>query len=248
MKQYGLIGHPLSHSFSKKYFNEKFENDHLSGCSYDLFDIENIEQLPEILRSSPNLCGLNVTIPYKQSVLQYLNEIDEKAKEIGAVNTILINQQNGQLKGFNTDYYGFKKSLKPFLEMQHERALILGTGGAAQTVFYVLKELNIDCLFVSRNPKTNNKIAYKDINDYVLKHHQLIVNTTPIGMYPNNEEFPNFDYNYLTPNHLLYDLIYNPVETEFIKKGKLKGCITLNGMEMLKLQAEKSWEIWNLQT
>jgi len=245
MKQYGLIGHPLSHSFSKKYFTEKFEKEHILDCSYDLFDIKNIIQFPEILKNNPDLIGLNVTIPYKEKIINYLTEIDEKAKIIGAVNTLFINQQTNQLKGYNTDYFGFKKSLKPFLENHHERALILGTGGASKTVAFVLKELNIDCLLVARNPKNSNEISYNDINEYVIKHHQLIINTTPIGMFPNVADFPNFNYQQLTSNHLLYDLIYNPAETAFIKKGKLQGCVTLNGMEMLKLQAEKSWEIWN---
>ncbi len=245
MKQYGLIGHPLSHTFSKKYFTEKFEREHISDCSYDLFDIENIALFPEILKNNPKLLGLNVTIPYKEKIISYLTEIDEKAKEIGAVNTITINQHTNQLKGYNTDYFGFKNSLKPFLENYHERALILGTGGASKTVAFVLKELNIDCLLVSRNPQNNTEISYDDINEYVIKHHQLIINTTPIGMFPNEADFPSFNYNNLTSFHLLYDLIYNPTETAFIKKGKLQGCLTLNGMDMLKLQAEKAWEIWN---
>ena len=244
MKQYGLIGHPLSHSFSKKYFSEKFKREHILDCSYDLFDIENISLLPDIFKKNPKLKGLNITIPYKESVLDFLSEIDKNAKEIGAVNTIKLGL-NSNIKGYNTDYYGFKKSLKPFLDNNHERALILGTGGASKTVRYVLNELNIDCLLVSRNPKNKNEISYHDINKYVIKHHQLIVNTTPIGMFPNVEDLPPFNYELLTSKHLLYDLIYNPSETEFLKKGKQKGCITLNGMEMLKLQAEKSWEIWN---
>lgn len=245
MKQYGLIGHPLSHSFSKKYFTDKFEKEHILDCSYELFDIENIELFLAFLKNNPKLLGLNVTIPYKEKIINYLTEIDEKAKEIGAVNTITINQHTNQIKGYNTDYFGFKKSLKPFLENHHERALILGTGGASKTVAFVLKELNIDCLLVSRNPQNNTEISYDDINEYVIKHHQLIINTTPIGMFPNVADFPSFNYNNLTSFHLLYDLIYNPTETAFIKKGKLQGCLTLNGMDMLKLQAEKSWEIWN---
>lgn len=245
MKQYGLIGHPLSHSFSKKHFTNKFEIENIADSSYELFDIENINLFPKILKENPNLKGLNVTIPYKESVISFLTDIDETAKTIGAVNTIKISNQSKQIKGYNTDYYGFKKSLKPFLDINHERALILGTGGAAKTVKYALNELNVDCLLVSRNPKNENEIAYTDINEYVIKHHQLIINTTPVGMFPNIENYPLLDYNSLTQKHLLYDLIYNPIETIFFKKGKQKGCITLNGMGMLKLQAEKSWEIWN---
>ncbi|MBL4593283.1 MAG: shikimate dehydrogenase [Flavobacteriales bacterium] len=245
MKQYGLIGHPLSHSFSKKYFTQKFENENIKDCSYELFDIKNIDQFPKILKENSNLVGLNITIPYKKSILSFLTEIDETAKVIGAVNTIKINSESKQIKGYNTDYYGFKKSLKPFLDINHERALILGTGGAAKTVKYVLNELNIDCLLVSRNPKNESEIAYDDVNEYVIKHHQLIVNTTPVGMFPHTENCPSINYENLTAKHLLYDLIYNPTETNFLKKGKEKGSITLNGMEMLTLQAEKSWEIWN---
>ncbi len=245
MKQYGLIGRPLSHSFSKKYFTQKFEREHISDCSYELFEIENINLFPEILENNPNLKGLNITIPYKETILNYLTEINESAEAIGAVNTVKISFDKKTLKGYNTDYYGFKKSLKPFLDINHERALILGAGGAAKTVRYVLNELNIDCLLVSRNPKNENEIAYHDINEYVIKHHQLIINTTPVGMFPNTENSPSLNYKNLTPKHLLYDLIYNPSETGFLKKGKEQGCITLNGMEMLKLQAEKSWEIWN---
>lgn len=245
MKQYGLIGYPLTHSFSKKYFTDKFNKENISDCFYELFNIENINLFPNIIKENPNLKGLNVTIPYKELILPFLTNIDDTAKKIGAVNTIKINDKNNQLKGYNTDYYGFKKSLKPFLDINHERALIFGTGGASKTVKYVLNELNIDCLLVSRNPKNENEIAYKDINNYVIKHHQLIVNTTPVGMFPNTENYPLFNYEYLTQKHLLYDLIYNPTETEFLKKGKLKGSNILNGMEMLKFQAEKSWEIWN---
>ena len=245
MKQYGLIGHPLSHSFSKKYFTEKFEKENILDCFYELFDINSINHFPEIVNQNPNLKGLNVTIPYKEQILPFLTDIDETAKQIGAVNTIKLSDNKNTIKGYNTDYYGFKKSLKPFVDINHERALILGTGGAAKTVKYTLNELNIDCLFVSRNPENENEIAYNDINEYVIKHHQIIVNTSPVGMAPNVEDFPSINYNQLTSKHLLYDLIYNPTETAFLKKGKEKNCITLNGMEMLTLQAEKSWEIWN---
>ncbi len=245
MKKYGLLGHPLSHSFSKKYFSEKFEKENISDCSYELFDIETLNQLSEILKANPNLKGLNVTIPHKENILSYITDIDDNAKAIGAVNTLKFSDNNNIIKGYNTDYYGFKKSLKPFLDINHERALILGTGGASKTVKYVLNELNIDCLMVSRNPKNDNEISYDDINEYVIKHHQIIINTTPVGMFPNTENFPEFNYNNLTPKHLLYDLIYNPAETIFLKKGKEKGSITINGLQMLKLQAEKSWEIWN---
>jgi len=245
MKNYGLIGHPLSHSFSEKYFEEKFKKENITGCLYQAFDINNIDLLPQLINDNKHLKGLNVTIPYKEKVLPFLTDIDATAKAIGAVNTIKITDEPKSIKGYNTDYYGFKKSLKPFLDINHERALIFGTGGASKTVKYVLNELNIDCLMVSRTPKNEDEIAYEDVNKYVIKHHQIIINTTPIGMFPDIESFPIFDYNNLTDKHLLYDLTYNPLETKFLKKGKLQGCITLNGLQMLKLQAEKSWEIWN---
>lgn len=243
MQTFGLIGHPLTHSFSKKYFSEKFEKEQITNCTYELFDIENIEKLNEILKSTKNLKGLNITIPYKEQVIPFLSELSPEAKKIGAVNTIKID--NEKLIGYNTDYHGFKQSLKPFIEITHERALILGTGGASKAVFHALNDLNIQCLFVSRNPKNNNEICYSDLNEYVFKHHQIIVNTTPLGTFPDTYNKPAIDYNSITSNHLLYDLVYNPEETLFLKEGKKKGAITLNGLEMLKLQAEKSWQIWN---
>jgi shikimate dehydrogenase len=245
MKHYGLIGHPLSHSFSKEYFSKKFEQESITESSYDLFDIDKIDKISEILSKNPKLKGLNVTIPYKETVMKYLTEIDQKAKEIGAVNTVKISDDKQHLKGFNTDYDGFKKSLKPFLDINHERALILGTGGAAKTVKFVLNELNIKCLLVSRNPTNGDEISYDEVNQYVIKHHQLIINTTPVGTFPNTNDCIELPYDYLTDKHLLYDLVYNPALTEFLKKGKEKGCITINGLQMLKIQAEKAWEIWN---
>ncbi|MCB9361577.1 MAG: shikimate dehydrogenase [Flavobacteriales bacterium] len=244
MNLYGLIGHPLSHSFSKKYFTEKFEKEDITNSSYELFDIDAVEKVKSILELNTNLKGLNVTIPYKKSIIPFLTELSTEAKEIGAVNTIKI--EGNKLIGHNTDYFGFKQSLKPFIEINHERALILGTGGASKAVAYALNSININCLFVSRNPKNDNEISYDDINEYVIKHHQIIVNTTPIGTFPNIDERPNLDYNLITPSHLLYDLVYNPSETVFLKEGKEHGAITLNGYQMLQLQAEKAWEIWNL--
>jgi shikimate dehydrogenase len=243
MKLYGLIGHPLSHSFSKKYFTEKFEKEHLTDCKFELFDIPNINDLRVILAQNPNLKGLSVTIPYKEVVMDYLDEIDDEAKQIGAVNTIKI--ENSRLIGFNTDYFGFKQSLKPFIEISQERALILGTGGASKAVFHALNSLNINCLFVSRNPKNDNEISYEDVNEYVIRNHQIIVNTTPLGTFPNITEKPTINYNEITSKHLLYDLVYNPSETAFLKEGKQRGATILNGLQMLQLQADKAWEIWN---
>lgn len=243
MKLYGLIGHPLSHSYSKKYFTEKFVKENITACEFLLFDISNIKEFRNILEQNPNLKGLSVTIPYKEVVMEYLDEIDETTKIIGAVNTIKI--EGKKLIGYNTDYYGFKQSLKPFLEISQERALILGTGGASKAVYHALTSLNINCLFVSRNPKNENEISYEDVNEYVIKHHQIIVNTTPIGTFPNVNEKPAINYNEITSRHLLYDLVYNPTETQFLKEGKQRGAMVLNGLQMLQLQAEKAWEIWN---
>jgi len=243
MNVYGLIGHPLTHSFSKKYFTEKFEKESINNSLYELFDIDSIDQLTNIINNNSNLKGLNVTIPYKEQVIPFLTSLSDEAKKIGAVNTIKI--EGDELIGHNTDYFGFKQSLKPFIKITHERALILGTGGASKAVYHALKDLNIGCLFVSRNPKNKNEIGYNDVNEYVIKHHQIIINTTPVGTFPAINNKPAINYSFLTPNHLLYDLVYNPEETAFLREGKLKGSMTFNGLQMLQLQAEKTWEIWN---
>ncbi len=254
MKLFGLIGYPLSHSFSKKYFTEKFEREKISGCEYNLYPIEKINQFPQLIADHPALCGLNVTIPYKQSVLPFLDELDETAKAVGAVNCIKVQQlsaNNHQLIGYNTDVFGFRQSIKPFLETQHERALILGTGGASKAVAYVLKEIGIDCYFVTRNksnqqpPTINNIFNYSELNENVIKAFKLIVNTSPVGMYPNISDAPEIPYNIITSSHLLYDLVYNPIETEFLKRGKQQGASTVNGLSMLYQQAEEAWKIWN---
>lgn len=245
MKQFGLIGKSLKHSFSKTYFENKFKKENINDSKYNLFELDSIKELNDIIQNTPKLLGLNVTIPYKESVLSELDEIDITAQKIGAINTIKIDKKTKLKKGYNTDYNGFKNSLKPFLENTHERALILGTGGASKAVSFVLEELNIDYLHVSRTPDNKKQICYNEVNEYVIKYHQIIVNTTPLGMYPSIETMPDIDYSLLSSNHLLYDLVYNPEETIFLKKGKEKGCITINGLQMLKIQAEKSWEIWN---
>lgn len=252
-KKFGLIGFPLSHSFSKKYFTEKFEKENIQDCDYELFPIDNINKLPELLRNVPILRGLNVTIPYKESVISFLNDLDETAKVVGAVNCIRINPPTSNLltphlKGFNTDVLGFRQSIKPFLETQHERALILGTGGASKAVYHVLKEIGINCYFVTRNkPKiTDQKVFdYSELNEYVMKVFKLIVNTTPLGMFPEVNTAPEIPYEYVTSGHLLYDLVYNPAETEFLKRGKAQGASVVNGLSMLKQQAEEAWRIWN---
>ncbi len=256
MKQYGLIGYPLSHSFSKKYFTEKFEKENIKDSEYNLFPIENINLLPQLIADNPSLCGLNVTIPYKESVIPFLNELDETAKAVGAVNCIKIlksdsaihNPQSAILKGYNTDVYGFRQSIKPFLEIQHERALILGTGGASKAVAFVLKEIGIDCYFVSRtkNQESNDKIfTYDELNENIINAFKLIVNTSPVGTFPNINDAPAIPYNFISPSHLLYDLVYNPPETEFLKRGKAQGAATVNGLSMLQQQAEEAWNVWN---
>ncbi|MBL55629.1 MAG: shikimate dehydrogenase [Flavobacteriales bacterium] len=246
-KKLGLIGYPLTHSFSAKYFAEKFDKEGISGFSYENFEIPQIEDFPDVIKNNPELVGLNVTIPYKEKIIPYLDELDEDAKEIGAVNTIkVIQTEHGvKLKGYNTDIHGFRETLKPLLKMHHYKALILGTGGAAKAVEYVLKKIGLDVLYVSRNPQSENERSYHELNDVAVKNFPVIINSTPLGMHPKVEECPALPYEYLTEDNLLYDLIYNPAETLFMKKGTEKGAITKNGLGMLKLQAEKAWEIWN---
>lgn len=246
MRTFGLIGFPLSHSFSKKFFSEKFENEQISGCKYELFPMENAEDMIDLIKKNPSLCGLNVTIPHKVNVMPFLNEIDAAAKEIGAVNCISI-QQNGAepiLKGYNTDAYGFAESLKPLLEKQHKGALIFGNGGAAKAVKYVLNQLEIPYLVVVRNPAPN-AILYAAITAELLADYKLLINTTPLGMLPNLDSYPLIPYQYLTNQHLAYDLVYNPEESLFLAKAKTQGAQVKNGLEMLYLQAERSWYIWN---
>jgi shikimate dehydrogenase len=245
-KKYGLIGYPLSHSFSKDYFSDKFQKENINDCEYELYPLKNIEELPALIKAEPLLKGLNVTIPYKESVLPYLDQLDETAAAVAAVNCIKI--ENGLLKGYNTDIFGFRQSIKPFLETQHERALILGTGGASKAVYHVLKEIGIDCYFVTRNKSgagTEKAFEYAELNEYVMNAFKLIVNTTPLGMFPDISTFPDLPYQLLTSSHLLYDLVYNPAETEFLKKGKQQGASVVNGISMLKQQAEEAWRIWN---
>ena len=257
-KTYGLIGFPLSHSFAKKYFTDKFDNENITDCTYNLFPIDSINQLPQLIKDNPNLCGLNVTIPYKESVIPFLNELDETAKAVGAVNCVKILNSNNSpnsrlptpfLKGYNTDIFGFRQSIKPFLENQHERALILGTGGAAKAVYYVLKEIGIDCYFASRHKNQDTRIKtfmYEEINENMINAFKLIVNTSPVGMFPDVTNAPKIPYQFITSSHLLYDLVYNPIETEFLKRGKEKGALTVNGLSMLHQQAEEAWRIWNM--
>ena len=242
-KSYGLIGYPLSHSFSKKYFTEKFQKENISDSEFHAFSIEKIELLPQLVKDNPSLKGLSVTIPYKESVIPFLDELDETAKKIGAVNCIKISE--GKLIGYNTDAYGFRQSIKPFLESHHERALILGTGGASKAVYHVLKEIGIDCFFVTRNKSGENQFTYEEVNENMLNAFKLIVNATPLGMFPNVDACPAIPYQFISSSHLLFDLIYNPTETEFLKRGKSQGAAIVNGLSMLHQQAEEAWRIWN---
>lgn len=240
---FGLLGRNISYSFSKGYFTEKFLKDAaLSNCSYENFDIQDIAEFKEIIKNNPDLVGMNVTIPYKEVVIPFLDEMSTIAAEIGAVNTIKFTK-DGKLKGFNTDYYGFQKSLEPLLQNHHKKALILGTGGASKGVAYALKELGIDCTFVSREAK-EGILAYADLNETVFENYQIIINASPVGTSPNIETYPLIPYEFFTDKHIAYDLIYNPAETQFLKKAKLQGAVTKNGQDMLIFQAEKAWEIW----
>lgn len=242
---FGLIGYPLSHSFSKKYFTEKYITESIDNCFYELFPLEKIDHFPKLLKDHPNFSGINVTIPYKEAVLPFLHELDEEAAAVGAVNTIAF--KDGKLKGFNTDIYGFEISLSKLIESREQRpekALILGTGGAAKAVAYVLGKLKIEFKYVSRK-KDKGNITYQDLDEKKLTDHRLIINTTPLGMSPNINNLPLIPYHFIGKEHFLFDLVYNPAETAFLKKGNNVGAATSNGLEMLFLQAEKAWEIWN---
>jgi len=243
MRLFGLIGYPLSHSFSQKYFEEKFKREGITDCSYELFSLKSIDDLKEILKEKANLEGLNVTIPYKQLVLPYLYSFPDILKQIKACNCIKIVE--GKLVGYNTDVIGFEKSLLPLLKQWHKKALILGNGGATAAVIFVLKKLNIDFDIVSRSLHANSTLCYKDLGEQVMKEGLLIINTTPLGMYPQADQYPDIPYEFITSKHLLYDLIYNPAKTTFLQKGEERGATIKNGEEMLELQAEESWRIWN---
>jgi shikimate dehydrogenase len=258
MKKFALIGYPLGHSFSKEYFTKKFEREGLTDCVYESYPLQSLSEFEELIRSEPELCGLNVTIPHKIGIMFYLDKVDPAAKAIDAVNCIKVvkgrptedffagelSSMKVKLYGYNTDAFGFEKSLKPLLKKHHHHALVFGTGGASRAVTYVLHKLGISYKLVSRK-SGRKQIKYSDLNKDIIQDHPLIINTTPLGMAPNIQNCPDIPYEFLTDKHLLYDLIYNPVETEFLKRGKAQGATTKNGLEMLHLQAEKAWEIWN---
>lgn len=245
MDKYGLIGFPLGHSFSVSFFNEKFANEGINA-RYINFEIPNIEDLPEILASTPELKGLNVTIPYKQKVISYIDELSPEARAIGAVNVIRITRKgkNVTLKGFNSDVIGFTRSIEPMLENFHKKALILGTGGASRAIEYGLKSLGLETLFVSR-AKKSGCITYEEVTPELIKEYNVIVNCTPLGMYPKADTCPDLPYEAMDTHTILYDLIYNPDETLFMKNGAKYGATTKNGLEMLLLQAFASWDFWN---
>lgn len=239
-QQYGLIGFPLSHSFSPDFFNQKFEQNNIAAI-YKSYPIEDIALLPKLLFEESGLKGLNVTIPYKTSVIPYLDFISKEAQQIGAVNCIKI--AGAKLFGYNTDHYGFTASLKPLLAQGIKAALVLGSGGSAQAVIYALRQMNIAYQIVSHSGQGN--YDYSDLNEEIIQSHLLIINTTPLGMYPHTENYPAIPYSFLSEKHLLFDLIYNPEQTAFLRQGAARGAAIKNGLEMLQLQAEKSWEIWN---
>jgi len=243
MRLFGLIGYPLSHSFSKKYFTEKFEKEGLTDCNYELFPIPSIDKLPEILKNYPELEGLNVTVPFKHLVLSYLHSVAGIPGELKACNCIKI--EGGKLSGYNTDYIGFEKSFTPLLKSYHKKALLLGNGGATAAVKFILKKLKIDFDIVSRTIHDGATLTYKDIDDKSIKQNTIIINTTPLGMYPDADGCPDIPYQFISDKHLLYDLVYNPAKTLFLQRGEERGATIKNGGEMLVLQAEESWHIWN---
>ncbi len=246
MQKYGLIGYPLKHSFSIGYFNEKFKSENINA-EYINYEIADIKDFRRIIEDTPDLCGLNVTIPYKEQVIPFLNELDKDTASIGAVNVIKIIRQKGKVKlvGYNSDIIGFTESIRSLLQPHHKRALILGTGGASKAVYHGLTRLGITCVFVSRTKKTPDMLTYEELSAEVMRTHTIIVNCTPVGMYPKVDLCPDIPYELLTPEHLLYDLLYNPNETLFMKKGAAQGAVTKNGLEMLLLQAFAAWEIWH---
>jgi len=244
MKLFGLIGYPLTHSFSKQYFTQKISEENITDCQFELFPLNNIEEFPELLKTTPDLSGLAVTIPYKELIIPYLHHFDSSIVDIKAVNCISF--KNGQLTGHNTDVIGFEKSFLPLLKACHKKALILGTGGASKAVKYILNKNKIPFLLVSRNQANQpNHINYELIDQQIMNEYTIIINASPVGMTPNEIEYPNIPYDYIGENHLLYDLIYKPEQTIFLKQGLNRGAVVKNGFEMLLIQAEENWKIWN---
>ncbi|MEA3318227.1 MAG: shikimate dehydrogenase [Bacteroidota bacterium] len=247
MKLYGLIGKLLDHSFSPLYFKTKFENEKITNTLYQLYPLNSINDFPTLINNNPNLQGLNVTIPFKQQIIPFLDKLDKAAKDIGAVNTVKIEniKEIKILTGYNTDYTGFKQSLLPYLQNRQVNALILGTGGSSQAIQYALSSLGINYQLVSREKSKKNNLTYSDLNEKIIKSHNLIINTTPVGMYPNINDCPDIPYQFIRSEHIVYDLVYNPKETLFLKNAKEKNASIINGLQMLHFQAEDSWKIWN---
>lgn len=243
MRRFGLIGYPLSHSFSQRFFTEKFQREGIADCAYENFPIPSIDAFREVLAQHPDLAGINVTIPYKEQVIPFLHRQNEVVKAIGACNCIRLSQ--GQLTGFNTDVVGFEVSLREFLQPHHKKALVLGTGGAAKAIHYVLQKLGIGFIEVSRTAKEERKISYEQLTPSLVASHSLIINSTPLGTFPNIHEYPDIPYQAITPQHYLFDLVYNPSKTAFLQKGEERGAVIKNGYDMLVIQAEESWKIWN---
>ncbi len=245
-RKFGLIGFPLSHSFSRKFFTDKFTNEGIDA-EYLNFEIPSITELQHIVESHPDLEGFNITIPFKELIISYLDGIDQPASQIKAVNTVKINRSgnNVSLRGYNTDIQGFQESVKPLLQKYHNKALVLGTGGASKAVVKALDNLKIESILVSRNPEEKGEISYDDLDQDVMESYKIIVNTTPIGTFPNIDGCPAIPFEWITPKHLLFDLVYNPEITEFLKQGKKRGATIKNGLEMLHLQALAAWDIWN---
>lgn len=248
-KLYGLIGYPLTHSWSKNYFTEKFARENITRCSYNTYPLSDLKQLPQLIAYTPALMGLNVTIPYKEQVMDYLDDVSPEATKIGAVNTIkIIRGGKGViLEGHNTDVTGFEKSFNKYGLVIPSRALILGTGGASKAVEWVLKKYGCEVVFATRDKQQTNHKSYDELADMSLQDFPLIVNTTPLGMHPDTSTCPDLPYHTLLPGQILFDLVYNPEQTLFMQKGKLQGCTTVNGLYMLQQQAEAAWSVWNSQ-
>jgi len=243
MRQFGLIGYPLTHSFSPAYFAKKFERENITDARYDAFELTDISEFPQLLKDHPDLHGLNVTIPYKESVIPYLDEVEPVAAEIGSVNTVVF--RNGKTVGHNTDLVGISETLKPHLEWYMMNALILGTGGSAKTVGYFLRKIGIQPLYVTRTPQAKDQISYGDLTSDIVQKHKLIINCSPVGMYPNVHEMPAIPYDGIGDMHVLFDLIYNPPMTQFLQQAQDRDAGIVNGEKMLRVQAEAAWKLWN---
>jgi shikimate dehydrogenase len=246
MRKYGLIGYPLGHSFSKTYFTEKFLKEHIAGCSYENFPISDISLLPKLLTEEPDLRGLNVTIPYKSEVFRFIDILDPEAHEIGAVNVLKVKRSEDriQIYGYNSDVTGISDSLSPYLGENVKNAIVLGTGGSSRAVCHVLRKFGLQITQVSRNRRPGI-FDYSDINAEILRNTSLIINTTPLGMFPHNDTRPEINYSLLNKNHILFDLVYNPEYTLFLRAGLERGCSVITGLNMLHSQAERAWQIWN---